>query len=269
MLHINQYRQDSFLRLAFGTGSHPGTARKNNANEDSVFALQSVQRCRTDQQTFGLFMVADGMGSHVQDEMASNLALRVMSSNIVPPLLGNAELGRDALLELLVAGVQRANEAIYRHNKQEHVTTGSTLTVALVVGNIMYVANVGDSRIYLYREPQGLRQVTRDHSVVVRLDERSIITSREIYPLSKGNQMVRYLGRKSTVEVDPFTVSLRIDDKLLLCSDGLWETVRDQDIQQVMSDPEAEPLKTAEKLIKAALKGSGRDNVSVIAVFMY
>ncbi len=90
----------------------------------------------------------------------------------------------------------------------------------------------------------------------------------EIYTHPKRNQLMRFLGEKASVEVDVFTVPLQAGDKVLLCSDGLWEMMRDPDIQQMMSTTVAVPSQTVEALIQAALAGGGRDNVSAIVVFV-
>lgn len=238
--------------------------------EDAVKGLYGASipgHCRKD-CCYAELVVADGMGGHVYGGEASNLALRVMSNSAVPPLLGNAELGHDMLLELLVNSVQRGDEVVYRYNEQKRTNMGTTVTAALIVGATAYVANLGDSRFYLYREPDGLCQVTHDHSVVAGLVEAGIITPADVYTHPKRNQLVRFLGEKVSVEVDVFTVPLQAGDKLLLCSHGLWEMMRDPDIQQIMSVPVAEPSRAVEALIQAALESGGRDNVSVIVVFV-
>ena len=140
------------------------------------------------------------------------------------------------------------------------------ITAALVAGATTYVVHVGDSRAYLYREPGGLGQITRDHSVVARLVEAGIITPADIYTHPKRNQLVRCLGEKATVEVDAFTLPLEAGDKLLLCSDGLWEMVYDTAIERIMSDHTCDPSLVVKSLIKAALDGGGKDNISVVVV---
>ena len=223
------------LKLAVGTGLDPGITRQHRPNEDSLFAIQGTQTYEAHLQPFGVFVIADGMGGHACGEEASNLALRVISNSVVPALLGNAALSQDALQELLVNSVQRANEVLFRHNLQEDTNMGTTVTAALVAGATAYVVNVGDSRAYLYRKSGGLGQITRDHSVVACLVEAGVITPADIYTHPKRNQLVRCLGEKATVEVDAFTLPLQAGDKLLLCSDGLWEMMYDTAIEQIMS----------------------------------
>jgi len=127
---------------------------------------------------------------------------------------------------------------------------------------------VGDSRTYLYREPGGLYQVTRDHSIATRLVEASITTPDDIDTHSERNQDYSTLGEEALVQVNILTVPLQTGDKLLLCSDGLWGTVRDSNIQRMMRAPVADPSETVKALIGAALKHRGKDNVSAIVVFV-
>jgi serine/threonine protein phosphatase PrpC len=172
----------------------------------------------------------------------------------------------EAFLKLLRDGVQEANQAVHQRNLKERADMGTTMTATLIVGATAYVANVGDSRTYLYREPEGLKKITHDHSVVASLVEAGIIKPDDIYTHPKRNQIYRSLGEKPSVEVDAFRVPLQAGDKLLLCSDGLWDMVRDPEIQRVMSAPAPDPSKTGKDLIQAALDGGGEDNVSVIVV---
>lgn len=266
--HYAQRQQGRHLKLTVGTGLNPGIRRQLSPNGDSLFAFQGTQTYEEQLQPFGVFAVADGMGGHVRGEEASNLALRVISNSIVPSLLGNATLSPDALQELLMNSVQRANEVLYRHNQQEETNMGTTITAALVAGSTAYIANVGDSRAYLYHQPGRLHRLTRDHSVVARLVEAGVIGQDDIYTHPKRNQLVRYLGEKATVEADAFTIPLEAGDKLLLCSDGLWEMVRDLDLERIMRVPVAEPSQVVEALIRSALEGGGKDNVSVIVAFV-
>ncbi len=260
-------QQNLHLQLLVGTGLDAGIPQGYQSNEDSVFAIQGTQTYKGRLQPFGVFIVADGIGDHEYGAEASNLALRVMSNSIVPFLLGNAALGQDALFELLISGVQRANEVLYRYNVQEHTHIGTTVTSVLISGSTAYVVNVGNSRTYLFREPNTLSQVTRIHSVITPF-EGGITPSSHLNRHSQRRQLEHYLGEKATVQVDTFTLSLKKGDKLLLCSDGLWEMVRDPDLEQIMRVPVNVPAQVVEMLIQAALKEGGRDNISVIVAFL-
>lgn len=252
------------LSLAVGTRSDPGIKRKHKPNEDSLFAMQGARTHNSHPQQFGLFVVADGMGGHANGQDASRLAIQTMIDFMLPKISTSEPMDDNMFLKLLGDGVQSANLAVHNRNMEARADMGTTMTTALVVGATAYVANVGDSRTYLYREGQGLSKVTNDHSVVASLVEAGIIKPDDIYTHPKRNQIYRSLGEKPVVEVDTFKVDLQPGDKLLLCSDGLWDMVRDPLIQQVLGKPTGDPNKTGQELIKAALEGGGEDNVTVI-----
>jgi serine/threonine protein phosphatase PrpC len=253
------------LRLLVGIGLDPGIARKNAPNEDTLFAIQGMRPTLTGPEPTGLFIVADGMGGHANGQEASKQAVHALSDTVVPTLLQPVD-NDETFSDLLKDGVHRANLALYRRNREQEHMMGTTLTAALVVATTAYIVNVGDSRTYLYRPDRGLRPVTRDHSVVARLVEDGVISTDEVYTHPRRNQIYRCLGEHASVEVDMFQEQLQADDVLVLCSDGLWEMVRDEEIQQILASSNAHPSQISTRLIQAALTHGGADNVSVIVI---
>ncbi|MBA2287462.1 MAG: protein phosphatase 2C domain-containing protein, partial [Ktedonobacteraceae bacterium] len=252
------------LGISVGWRTDPGIKRKHRPNEDSIFAAQGKRVMNSQLQHYGYFVVADGMGGHANGQDASRLAIQTAVNFVLPKLAENTDLSNDEYLKLLTEGVQCANQAVFEHNQRVRGDMGTTMTTTLVIGSTAYVANVGDSRTYLYREGQGLQKVTHDHSVVASLVDAGIIKPDDIYTHPKRNQIYRSLGEKSGVEVDPFLVQLQLNDKLLLCSDGLWDMTRDPAIEKVLADSEAELSKVADGLVQLALDGGGEDNITVI-----
>ncbi len=263
--HTSQLLQENEISLVVGSGSDPGIRRKNKPNEDSVLEIVATYFDNDRPLPVGLFIVTDGMGGHASGQEASQLAIEVMKEAVIPSVrdhIGNEE----ALEDLLADGVYHANLAIYERNTQEKKFMGTTVTAALIVGSTAYIVNVGDSRTYLYRHCDGLSQITRDHSVVARLVEEQMIEIDEIYTHPRRNEIYRCLGERNSVEVDTFRVPLQPGDSLLLCSDGLWEMVRDPHIQNILQSSCSTPAQASTELIEAALHGGGQDNVSVILV---
>jgi len=166
-------------------------------------------------------------------------------------------------IRLLKDGVQSANLAVHQRNVDQRADMGTTMTAALIVDKIAYVANVGDSRTYLYRQSEGLKKITNDHSVVASLVTAGIINAEDVYTHPKRNQIYRSLGEKPDVEVDVFSVPLQPGDILLLCCDGLWEMTRDNIIQDILLKM-PDPAQAGQALIEAALHGGGDDNISVV-----
>lgn len=253
------------IQLSAGVGLDPGKKRRGKPNEDCVFAAQGI--VAPTQEPFGLFVVADGMGGHVNGQEASRLAIETIVDTILP-LVRAGMMDDTSWGELLRNGVERANVVVYQRNQQlSGSSMGTTVTAALVVGPEAFVANVGDSRTYLYRSRQGLAQLTRDHSTVAQLVEMGAITRDEIYIHPRRNEIYRSLGAAPSVEVDVFRETLHDGDVLLLCSDGLWEMVPDeQQLAHVLSSSWASADYMAERLVQLALVAGGLDNIGLVVV---
>jgi serine/threonine protein phosphatase PrpC len=250
--------------LSVGADLDPGIRRKHRPNEDTILVTHGFFPSHaTAPQPFVLLAVADGVGGVGHGQEASQLATSSLVEYVFHSLNLPQEPHKD-WLSLLKAGVQYANRFVYEHSLQEHTTMATTMTAVMVSGTTAYVAHVGDSRLYLYRELAGLVQKTRDHSVVAMLVEEGIIGPGDIYTHPKRNQIYRSLGYEVTVEVDVSPIPLAAGDILLLCSDGLWEMVRDQQIASIMTISMPTLSHTAHALIQAALAGGGADNISAI-----
>jgi serine/threonine protein phosphatase PrpC len=246
------------VRLDVGIGLHPGRTRTQN--EDYVFAERSIRTLPTGkQETVGLFVLADGAGGHANGQEAARLAVHAFVDAVLPKLMEDVQGA--ALWDLLLDGMREANYAVCLRN-EDPLLFGSimatTMTAALTVGTETYIANVGDSRAYLYRSASGLKQVTRDHSYVAQLLQAGDIEPMDVYTHPNRNVIYRALGS---------TFSLDFDDPV--CSDGLWEMVPDPEakaIQAILSDFEAEAPEIAEALVNLALNGGGHDNIGLVVV---
>ncbi len=250
-----------------GIGWDAGIVRRIKPNEDNLVALHSTCTHAGRLLPLDLYIVADGMGGHSHGQEASRMAIQSMIQAVIPDIVSSDHINDDFLVETLVEGVRWANKAVYESSQQSGVEMGTTITAALVFDGTAYIVNVGDSRTYVYREREGqLLQVTRDHSLVARLVEAGAISRDEIYTHPDRNKVYRGLGDKGTVNVDWFTRPVHAGDSLLLCSDGLWEMVRDQEIERIMMKYAGDPSLASAALVKAALEGGGADNISVIVV---
>jgi PPM family protein phosphatase len=163
--------------------------------------------------------------------------------------------------------IQEANKAILRYGEQKSSARGlgCTVTTALIQNDQAYIANIGDSRTYLLRDGQ-LTPLTRDHSLVARLVEAKQIEPEDIYSHPQRNLIYRSLGAgHKTVDPDVFHEVLHPGDTLLLCSDGLWEMVRHDDLLKILSE-KSSPQKICDTLIDMANANGGEDNITAIVV---
>jgi serine/threonine protein phosphatase PrpC len=249
-------------RLKTGWVTDVGAVRRHN--EDTALIITAAQDGDDALPTFGVFVLADGMGGHQAGEVASSLAARVVAHHIVRqfylPALASHERGTDqpALNDVLVDAVQAANIAV----ADKVPGGGTTLTCALVLGPRAYIAHVGDSRAYVVTE-NGLDQITHDHSLVDRLVELGQLTRDEAAIHPQKNVLYRAVGQSGVLEVDTYVRTIPCGGRLLLCSDGLWSMVDEAEITRIVTI--APSLQAAcEGLVAAANEAGGYDNVTAI-----
>jgi protein phosphatase len=219
--------------------------------------------------TRGLFAVADGMGGHAAGEVASSLAVRGLAESILTTaattlLDPDVDYDEGWIENMVSHAVHEANEAIRREGHARGNDMGTTLTVALVIGDRATIANIGDSRTYLYRDG-ALRRISRDHSLVMRLVELGQLNETDIYTHPQRNAVLRSLGDQFDIEVDLFHERLQPGDALLLCSDGQWEMTRDPQMAQIIADND-DAQHACDELVRAANLAGGEDNITAILV---
>jgi len=258
----------STLTLNVGYGSHVGMVRELDEDSLCVFTLAGVYESVAD-PVLGLFIVADGMGGHEGGEVASKMTVQLVARGLIRRLLLRRFLeefqgSADAVPVLITNAIAEANKKIYDLAQQRGTDMGSTITLALVMDGTAYIANIGDSRTYLYREGK-LRQITTDHSLVASLVTAGVLAPEEIFTHPDRSVIYRSIGAKPTVEVDIFKEPLTPGDTLLLCCDGLWEAIRDEGIEEVLLSYSDLQAACGEMISRANLAG-GEDNISVIMV---
>lgn len=251
-------------QLIAGCGQSKGKQRDHN--EDALFTLTTTMLSDTKNIHFGLYIVADGMGGHEHGEMASGTAARAMAKHVVgkcyTPLFGlPPDPPSQSLQEIMQEGVQVAQN----ETKKQIPGGGTTLTAVLILGDQLTIAHVGDSRAY-FIDPNGRMDVlTRDHSLVRRLEELGQITAEEAAIHPQRNVLYRALGQGESFDAEITTTPLPHSGHLLVCSDGLWGVIPQGEISNiVISSPS--PVLACQDLVKAANDAGGPDNITAILV---
>ncbi len=245
--------------ITFGQSSDIGLVRSNN--QDAAMSFFFTSATADDRPDFGIFVVADGMGGHHDGEKASAITAKTVTTHLtqnvyLPILGGNTDV--PPISEVMVAAVQKANSEIIKHVPEG----GTTVTAVGVLGDLAYIAHVGDSRAYLVTK-DNIEQITRDHSLVQRLIELDQITQDEMHDHPQKNVLYRALGQNDSVEVDITTRRLPPNSRVLICSDGLWGLVTEKDLFEIAMN-NSDPQQACEKLVALANTNGGPDNISVI-----
>jgi PPM family protein phosphatase len=256
---------DDRMHLNGALRSHVGVVRQRN--EDSCLLYQFDSGGHALLLPFGLYIVADGMGGYEGGDRASKIAAHTAAHYLLQqvylPLL-NDQIHPNSphIEEVMRRSVLSAHEAVRPPGFSGN--GGTTLTIALALGQQLFVAHVGDSRAYCLVDGD-LRALTRDHSLVQRLQDEGKLTLEEAENFQYRNILLRALGQEEDLEVDVFKYDLPAQGKLLLCSDGLCGQVSDVDIRRMM-DGDQSPGEIADRLLMAALDAGGVDNISAIVV---
>jgi PPM family protein phosphatase len=236
------------MRLVFAAATDVGRMRKNN--EDSYLSSQPVAA------------VADGMGGHSAGEVASAIAIEELTALSDRGPWDNETAATDDLKQAILRANRRIREMAARDRKLNGM--GTTLVVLLEDGDLVHLANVGDSRGYLLRQGE-LSQVTVDHSLVQELVDDGRLSPEDAERHPQRSVITRALGIDPEVEFDLFTYKLQVGDRLLLCSDGLSDVVEPAQIRNVLLRVR-NPQQAARRLIAVANQQGGPDNITVIVV---
>ena len=235
-------------------------------NEDALFALTTSLTSDHSNLPFGFYIVADGMGGHQHGEIASGIAIRSMASYIVSklfvPLLSVKQVTpEESLQEIMQTGVQEAHRSITK----QVPGGGTTLTAALILGEQITIAHVGDSRAYLIDDQGKLEALTRDHSLVKRLVELGQLSIEEAAVHPQRNVLYRALGQGEPFDPDIKTMRLPESGSLLICSDGLWGVVPEEEISRLVN-ADTPPEQICQALVDSANAAGGPDNITAILV---
>lgn len=248
------------------SGIAQSVGKQREHNEDTLYAMQALFADGNNNLPFGLYMIADGMGGHLHGEIASGSAAKTLSRYIlhrfyIPLLSGTSPSELESLHEILENGVKEANQAVI----EDAPGGGTTLTAALVIGDQVTLAHVGDSRAYFIFPDGRIQVMTQDHSLVRRLQDLGQIDEAEASNHPQRNVLYRALGQREPFRPDIKTLALPHPGYLLLCSDGLWGSVSNEEIFKiVVSAPN--PSMACQQLIDAANAAGGSDNISAILV---
>jgi serine/threonine protein phosphatase PrpC len=247
-------------------GSAQSVGRQREHNEDSLFAMSSIIREGLDEIPFGIFIVADGMGGHQYGEVASGAAIRALSSYLIshlysPFLAGDVNSVEMSLQELMEQGFETAQAAVM----QAAPGGGTTMTAALIVGDQITIGHVGDSRAYSAGPDGELKPITKDHSLVNRLLELKQITEKEASVHPQRNVLYRAIGQSEPYRPDIETITFPEVGSLMICSDGLWGVVGQNNLQKVLRKSGG-LMETCQKMVDLANQAGGPDNITVIIV---
>lgn len=225
-------------------------------NQDSYYIANQNDEIK-------IYIVADGMGGYKGGEIASKLAIESTKSYICNNI-DKIKKEREQILELIKSSIEYANMVIYEKSKENQNLNGmgTTLDICLIYSNKIYIGHIGDSRVYRKRK-EFFRKLTVDHSYVEQLLKEGNITKEEAYNHPKKNMLTKALGCTAYVEPDVIVKGFIKGDILLMCTDGLTNMLREEEISEILSE---NPELASEKLIKRANELGGYDNITAVII---
>jgi len=248
------------MSLEFFGHSDPG--HKRESNEDDFLCVDLSREIETLKASVYLLLVADGVGGHQGGDQASSLASETLRTFL------RARLSKPAASldwpNLLEEACLEANTRIFARAAQDSALNGmgSTLVAALVVGNLAFLVNVGDSRAYLVRRKE-IRQLSQDHSWAEEQRRMRSLSEEEINQSPFKHMITRSLGYEASVKVDSFRISLGEDEYLLLCTDGLYGILTDREMWKVFKK-QKEVERICRRLIQEADQAGSKDNITAV-----
>ncbi|MCM1245380.1 MAG: Stp1/IreP family PP2C-type Ser/Thr phosphatase [Roseburia sp.] len=236
------------------TFSITDTGRTRNANQDYVFCSEGAVGSFPN-----LFIVADGMGGHNAGDTASRMCVEEVVSQIEK----STKVTPIGIFEQAVAS---ANEKVFEASFRDKALNGmgTTIVASVVLGDTAYIINVGDSRLYVYKN--ALRQVTVDHSLVEEMVQSGKLHKEDMRTHPNKNIITRALGTNREVKADCFEIEVDEGDVLLLCSDGLSNMLEDEKIEDIIREHKDDMKMAGEQLVKEANDAGGKDNISVVLI---
>ncbi|MEN8172914.1 MAG: protein phosphatase 2C domain-containing protein [Chloroflexota bacterium] len=248
------------------SGSAQSVGRQRDHNEDALFSLTTTLSSNRGRIPFGFYVIADGMGGHEYGEIASEIATLTMIEQVAQKFFNQLFTLKEQspsgpVREILVNAVQNCHEGILENAPGG----GTTLTTVIIWDNQMAIAHVGDSRAYSISPSGEVKALTRDHSLVSRLVELGQITADEAAVHPQRNVLYRALGQGEPFEPDIITSPAPKSGWLLICSDGLWGVISEQEISEITLSA-ATPKEACQLMVNAANAAGGPDNISAILV---
>ena len=227
--------------------------REREINQDYIFcSMEPVGKLPN------MFIVADGMGGHKAGDLASRYTVEKFIESVKASGSDNPiTIINDAIVEANGRLLEKAEES------EAYNGMGTTLVVCTIIGESMYVANVGDSRLYLY--DGRLSQITRDHSLVEEMVSLGRLDRSEARKHEKKNVITRAVGGSKEIMADFFEAELTAGNRIIMCSDGLSNMVEDDEIEQVLAGNASTEDKT-KKLLDRENENGGKDNIAIIIV---
>jgi serine/threonine protein phosphatase PrpC len=249
------------LQFTLDVAQRTDIGRKRASNEDNFISVVPEDNHAL-RAKGALFVVSDGMGGHDHGEVASELTVQKVKEYYYQDLQADIPTSLQEAIKQANTAIYQANEAEKKAQGADGFGMGATCVAAVLHDQMLYAANVGDSRVYVLHEGQ-LRQITRDHSIVALLVQCGEITPTEARTHQSRNQIYRCLG-KSEVKVDLFSEPVQEGDILILCTDGLCGVVEDEELRATVE--QYGPEESVQHLIARANEEGGPDNVTAIVV---